>query len=293
MPPKNKSAPETDDNSSLAEMMRSMAAQLTGISDKVEKMDAKFEPISNDVKDLKVILNDLKAENREIKAEVKLMDKKLSDMNEQNNNLENRINHLEQHHRGWSARVLNVPLTQEEEYDNDAVVTKVYELVLQPILHGAVERKMLRYIPTAEQLLEVAHVLPGKPGEPKPIIMRFYNRNVKDTIFKLKKYYAPRVEQGGPSAGGGGRSRAGAGGAGSGQRVGEEPGGFEGRGKYCFPIYEDLTRATFLKMRAISKDERVQSCWTVKGQIKFVLTKNAKEVRKVVSLLDPLDMILE
>jgi hypothetical protein len=31
----------------------------------------------------------------------------------------------------------------------------------------------------------------------------------------------------------------------------------------------------------------------VKGQIKFVLTKNVKEVRKVVSLLDPLDMFLE
>jgi chromosome segregation ATPase len=87
------------------------------------------EPISNDVKDLKVILNDLKAENREIKAEVKLMEKKLSDMNERNNNLENRINHLEQHHRGWSARVLNVPLTQEEENGNIAVINKVYELV--------------------------------------------------------------------------------------------------------------------------------------------------------------------
>ncbi len=60
MPPKNKSAPEAEDNASLAEVMRSMAAQLTGISEKVKKMDAKFDPISNDVKDLKVILNDLK-----------------------------------------------------------------------------------------------------------------------------------------------------------------------------------------------------------------------------------------
>ncbi len=289
MPPKNKKDASDEDNGSMIEMMRAMQAQLSGqlsgLSDKIEKMDSRFDVIDKDVHDVKVILNDLKTENKQLKSEVKAMDKKLQDMDERNNALENRINQLEQHHRGWSARVLNVPLSPDEETDNFSVVTKVYNLVLLPILQGALERKMLRYIPSADQLLEVAHVLPGKTGEPKPIIMRFYNRDIKDTVFKLKKYYAPRVEQSGQRGGGGGGGGAATGGD-------QEPGGFEGRGKFCFPIYEDLTRATFLKMRAISKDERVKSCWTVKGQIKFVLHKNAKEVKRVVSLLDPLDVIL-
>jgi archaellum component FlaC len=283
MPPKNKKDISEENNGSMIEMMRAMqsqlSGQLSGLSEKIEKMDSRFDVIDRDVHDVKVILNDLKTENRQLKSEVKAMDKKLQDMDERNNALENRINQLEQHHRGWSARVLNVPLSPEEESDNFSVITKVYDLVLLPILQGALERKMLRYIPKADQLLEVAHVLPGKAGEPKPIIMRFYNRDIKDTIFKLKKYYAPRMEQSGPRGCGGGGGD-------------QEPGGFEGRGKFCFPIYEDLTRATFLKMRAISKDERVKSCWTVKGQIKFVLHKNAKEVKRVVSLLDPLDVIL-
>jgi hypothetical protein len=75
---------------------------------------------------MKVILSDLKTENKQLKSEVKAMDKKLHDMDECNNALENRNNQLEQHHRGWSARILNVPLSPEEETDNISVVTKVY-----------------------------------------------------------------------------------------------------------------------------------------------------------------------
>jgi hypothetical protein len=225
-------------------------------------------------------------------------------MNTANNALENRIIQLEQHHRSWSARALNIPLSKEEETDNTAVANKVYNLLLLPILKGAVDKKLLQYIPTVDQLLETAHILPGKEGEPKPIIMRFYSRNIKEAIFKLKKFYAPREERasGGGAAGaarggndgtvGGAISWAGV--AGGGERGEEvEPGGFEGRGRYCFPLYEDLTRATFLKLRALSKDSRVKSAWTVKGQIRFTLVKSPKDIRKVVSLLDPLDIILQ
>jgi hypothetical protein len=46
-------------------------------------------------------------------------------------------------------------------------------------------------------------------------------------------------------------------------------------------------------MRAITNDERVKACWTIKGQIRFVLHKNEKDVRRVQSLLTPLDDILK
>jgi hypothetical protein len=78
-------------------------------------------------------------------------------MNEKNNVLENRLNNLEQHHRGWSARVLGIPLTPEDESDNYAVAAKVYDLALLPILRGAVERKLLPAIPVT--------------GDPKPVIV--------------------------------------------------------------------------------------------------------------------------
>jgi len=283
-----------DDGCSLQEMMKDMSKQLTSINTKLERM----ETIETEVRGLKVILNDLKAENKELKAEARATERKLQEMNERNNHLENRLNSLEQHHRGWSARVLNIPLSKEEETDNIKVRDKVYIHALLPILRGAVEKNLLQAIPTAEQLLEVAHILPGPAGQPKPVIMRFYNRNVRDLCFRLKKHYAPRVERGSPGGGGagGGGARGGGGGAagGAGGDVGdEEAGGFEGRGRYRYPLYEDLTRSAFLKMRAISKDSRVKACWSVKGQIRFILNSKPEEVKRVESLLDNLDTILK
>ena len=288
-------APEEEDHTSMLEMMRGMSAQLSAMNIKLEKIDS----IENEVRSLRVLLNDVTNENKLLRTEIKQLDQQLAEMNDKNNSLENRLNSLEQHHRGWSARVLGIPLSPEEESDNYAVAAKVYDLALLPILRGAVERKMLRDIPSADQLLEIAHVLPGKAGDPKPVIVRFYNRNVRDTIFKLKKFFAPREARGGAGGWTAGAGRGGTAGGGAGVLAGvsggsgEEAGGFEGRGKYLFPIYEDLTRSTFQKMRAIAKDSRVQACWSTKGQIKFTLVSSPNEVKKVQSLLDPLDKILK
>ena len=266
-----------EDDRSMMDIIKNMSSQLSSLTAKMEKIDT----IESEVKNLRVLLSDLKSENVQLKADARENERKLSEMNERNSYLEDRLNNLEQHHRGWGARILNVPLTPEEEADNNRVRDIVFNIALRPILEGAVAKNLLSKVPTADQLLETAHVLPGKAGQPKPIIMRFYNRNVRDVCFTLKKYYAPRVEQSG-------------GGRGGAARGGDEgAGGFEGRGRYLYPLYEDLTRATFLKMRAITNDERVKACWTIKGQIRFVLHKNEKDVRRVQSLLTPLDDILK
>jgi hypothetical protein len=52
--------------------------------------------------------------------------------------------------------------------DPEAVVQKVYDLVQQPILAGAKNAGKLRYVPTAEQLLEVAHVFPESLAATNP-----------------------------------------------------------------------------------------------------------------------------
>jgi uncharacterized protein YoxC len=282
---------------SLQQMMKVMSGQLADINKKLEKIDT----IESDVRGLRVLLNDVKQENKQLKEEVKKKEQQLQDMNVRLNHQEDRLNSLEQHHRGWSARVLNVPLNQEEESDNIRVRDKVYNMALLPILRGAVSKNLLPSVPTAEQLLEVAHVLPGPTGQPKPVIMRFYNRHVRDVCFRLKKHFAPREERGSTGGGGagGGGARGGGGGGGGGAAGGggaggdREEGGFEGRGRYLYPLYEDLTRSAFQKMRAISKDSRVKACWSVKGQIKFILSSKPEEVKRVNSLLDPLDIILK
>ena len=306
MPPKKNTTqiPEQgeEDSRTMMEMLRSITAQSalmsTQLADLTTKM-SKMDTIETEIKTLKVLLEDVKNENKQLKSVARETEKKFTELNERNNYLENKMNSLEQHHRSWSARILNIPLSATEETDNATVINRVYTLALLPILRGAVERKLLPAVPSADQVLEVAHVLPSKAGQPKPVIMRFYSRELKDIIFKLKKHYAPREDQqrtSGEEASvpfGGARARErGASGASGGEEE-QEAGGFEGKGRYIYPFYEDLIRSAFLKMRAIKNDSRVKSCWSVKGQIKFVLHSNTKDVRKVVSLLDPLDTILK
>jgi uncharacterized protein YoxC len=281
-----------EEEPSMLDLIKDMSTQLKGLTSKIDNIESEF-------KGLKVMLTDLKNENKQLKADARENERKIAELSDHNNKLEDRLNSLEQHHRGWSARILNIPLP-EGESANDTIRDTVYSLALLPILKGAVAKKLLREVPTAEQLLEVCHVLPGKPGNPRPIIMRFYNRNVRDIIFRMKKFFAPGEGADGAGSGAargepglGNTCVAGAGASGTGAAGGGDPGGFEGRGRYAYPLYEDLTRAAFLKLRAISQDSRVKSCWSTKGQIKFILHSNVKEIKKVSSLLEPLDTILK
>jgi hypothetical protein len=253
--------------------------------DNIDAKLAKIEIIETKVSSMEVLLKDLKQENKSLKAELALKEKQLSDMQSAINQQGVRLNHMDQHHRNWSARVLNVPLTEEEEQDADAVVQKVYNLVLLPILNGAKNARQLRTIPSADQLLEVAHVLPGKPGSPKPIIMRFYSRTLKAVCFRFRREFAPREPKTGRPATRSGSGQESDGAVGGGERNGEN------RGRYAFPLYEDLTRTNLAKLKAISADSRTQSCWSINGIIKFKLV-NSNEIRKVGNILDSLDTIL-
>lgn len=295
MPPKKnteKEASETGDMQmqDLFSLMKSMSVKLNNVESKMVTVEA----FDSEVKTLRVLLEDLKSENIQIKKELKDKDKQLADMQDQLNRQEIRLNHVDQHHRGWSARVMNIPLSDEEEYNNEIVMKKVYELALLPILKGALEAGMLTSIPKVHELLETAHVLPGnntKPGQCKPVIFRFFTRNMKTLCFRLKKEYAARSQ-----ASSGTRREEGAVGGGSGVGEGgrrsQERGGYLGKGKYSYPFYEDLTKANFALMRNIANDPRVQACWSNNSNILFKL-QDSNIVEKVGSILEPLDSILK
>lgn len=246
----------------------------------------KVEVIESELQNIKTLVVSLRDENKELRSALKQKDEELSDLQRTLNDMEIKHNNLEQHHRGWGARVLNIPTTPEEEADPSAMINKVFNLALLPMLRGAVSLGKLKSIPPPEQILEVAHVLPGKPGLPKPIIMRFFSRNIRNMIFSLKRDFAEREQdrrRGGGGAGGGLEE-------GDGAAAGEQGKGRR-TGKFKYPLYDDLTKANLAKMRAISQDDRVLACWTVNGQIKYRL-KSSDQVRRVVSILDPLDKIL-
>jgi len=250
-----------------AEQLKAQAEQLTVINIQLTKVDK----IEAEVKDLKTLIVSLRDENKELKGQLKEKDKVIDDMSKSVAGLEEKLNSVEQHHRSWGARVLNVQVSDAEAADPAAMIVKVYNTALRPMLEAAVRAGKLSEVPPASQVLEVAHVLPGKPGHPRPIIMRFFSRNIRSLCFQFKRDFAPREQSGG-------------------QRAGE--GQESARGRFAYPLYDDLTKPTLNKMRAIAQDDRVQACWTVNGKIHYKL-KDSENVRKVVSIQDPLDTILK
>jgi hypothetical protein len=229
----------------------------------------KLNVLTDKVTDLETSLKAAAAENTSLKATVAKQDDEIA-------SLKDALNSREQHARSWSVRLLNIQLPPGQESNNKVVMDTVYNNVLLPILEGAKQQKEISIIPECENLLDTAHILPGK-GTNKPIIARFFSRYWRSIIFRFRKDFAPRED--GPSAPAT-RSSAGAGAA-----AARAP-----RMKYS--IFEDLTGLNFKQLQSIKQHEAVTSAWSVNGIIKFKV-KNSEQIYKVVSLYDTVDSIIE
>jgi hypothetical protein len=233
-------------------------AELAAISAKLARLD----PIPEKLETMENLLTKLTEENATLKKEIRIRDEEIS-------GLHHRMNTMEQYNRSWSVRVNNIPLAQDDENDPKKVMEAVYSKLVLPILTGAHQQGAIDSIPTLQSSIETAHILPGKPNSPKPIIVRFYSRNLKQTLFRFKKEFSPKpTSSSAPTS--------------TSQRT----------PRLLYPFYEDLTRDNFMKMRALAADQRVSACWTVGGQIRFRLISNPETVHRVKSVYDTVDTIL-
>jgi len=213
--------------------------------------------------ELKALLTGVQTENVALR---KAMEEKESEIM----NLKRRSNDNEQYMRSWSIRILGLAVPKGQDSSNtDTVMRLVYDKVLLPIFQGAVRNKMLHEVPSYLAVLETAHILPSQPNQTAPIIARFYSRNIKSMVFKLKKEFATRQAQ----------------------PVVNQPGSKPGQARPAYPFYEDLTTANFKKMRAIAGDKRVLACWSVAGQLRYRL-HGEEQARKVANIFSTVDEIL-
>jgi prefoldin subunit 5 len=263
-------------------VLKSLANQFTTFGNRLDAVDitnSKITSLENKLVNIETKLEAALADNKKLKEEISTKNKIIEDIGSNVRSLEAKCNDLEQYNRSWSIRAQNIPLAEDEVQNPAAVRDKLYNLALLPIFKGALEKGLISAIPEAEHVLETAHVLPGKQGEHRPIIARFYNRNDKALCLRLKREFAPRTSKQAGRAGTGGGAVGG---------TGSRP---EDGGWYTFPFQEDLTRVNFMKMRAISKHEQVQSCWSVNGSLRFRLV-NSIAVKRVVSVFDPVEAII-
>ena len=111
------------------------------------------------------------------------------------NSLLLKTNSLEQYNRSWSIRVNGLAISSEEEKDSFLVKQKVYDNLLLPILTAAVDNGDLHSVPRVDDLLEAAHILPARDNKAKPVIARFFTRDMRSLVFRFKKEFAPRVRE--------------------------------------------------------------------------------------------------
>jgi hypothetical protein len=252
MPPKKILPVDTDPDSDPKHC--AIMAQLAAMNRRLDKVDLLSEQLGN----IEESMKQLSAENVVIKSSLASTQNTL-------HTIQNTQIRMDQYNRSWSVRIMELPLAPEEEDNPFRLVEVVYTKVFLPILQGALEKDLIPRIPSCEQLLERAHVLPApKPGSIKPIICRFLNRDYRSVCFRLKKEFATRVK-GDPS---------------------------DKRPRYAYPFYEDLSAATFKKMKELQADPRVDSCWSINGQLRFRLT-GSDAVKRVSQIMDPIDSILK
>lgn len=250
MPPK-KQPPPSPTASATASATPDINSQLEELKTLINTYSEKFDRLEG-------ILKTVKDENKEMKKEMKELKKTLGERDDEILGLRERLNDQEQYARSWSIRILGMQVPAEDATHPTKVMRHVHSRLLLPIFRGAVDNGLLRSIPDADQVLETAHILPAKPNAVPAIICRFYSRNIRALVFKLKREFAPRLEPDQPAR--------------EGQAA--RPGRFE------FAVFEDLTRANFAKLRALSQHEKVFACWSVSGSLRYRL-KDSDVVKKV------------
>ena len=271
MPPKSKIV-ETSETSSLDALtasVKTMAASVEAMREELATSNLTINNLTTRLVHIENILKTTQAENNHLKKE-------LADSTLESNQLKAKLNSLEQHHRSWSVRVTGLKIPADDESDSNMVKIHLYEQLLKPILEGAVSKNILPTLPTACEILERAHILPAKDKATKSVIARFYCRDMRALIFRLKKEFAPREKARAATR--------------STSTEGEAPSRpLAARLKY--QIYDDLTKFNFQKMKAIGADKRVDQCWSANGQIKYKLV-GSQTVSSVRSVFDSIDTIL-
>ena len=244
-------------NKSLEDMVIALQSQLETVINQLRDTDARFDKLES-------LFMASQKENAILKNLVVNKDSEIL-------HLKNRINDIEQHNRSCCARIFNIPIDGEEN-DPQNVMRQLYNKLLLPILQGAVERKRLHSVPSCDQIIQTAHVLPGKDNRPKPIFIRFFHHHIKIMIMQLKKDFAPRSNITPPASANSSSSS-------------PKP------RPLLYPIYDDLTRDAFTLMRALNSHRSVQSCWSAGGVIKYRLIDDSI-IRRVSSIYASVESII-
>jgi hypothetical protein len=104
--------------------------------------------------------------------------------------MKEKLNDQKQYVRDWSIRILNLKIPASESTDLETVMLNNFNRVKEPILRGALAKKLISSIPSPHFIMETAHILPAKPDT---LIVRFYTRIIRNMLFRIKHDVEPKA----------------------------------------------------------------------------------------------------
>ena len=238
-------SPSHDSNNS-----RAMEAAIAAINSKLDHMCSKIDKLDSLENDLREARGEIAA----LRSELVQRDKKIAD-------LTNQLNHLDQMSRSNTIRIVGLPV-QSNTATNEVIDT-TYNLLLKPILQGALNAGDIPDLPTSFHLIDTAFTIPSKNTSSATVIMKLANSRLRTAIFKHKKEFAPR---------------------------GPVP-HLNNKILPTYAIYEDLTKTNSAYLRNLIQDDRVSTAWSYGGQIRFRL-HNSERILRVKSTGDTIDSLL-
>ena len=212
------------------------------LNSKLQAINAKQQELEDRVDSLAMDL-DLVKENAA--KDMHTMQNKVESLQQQCHSLETRLkktatkaNENEQYSRRNNLRFWGVKLNQGET-PSDAIVRVVNERLNIKDHDG-------QRLPLTKHHIEMAHPLPApqsaKPGDPAPLIVRFYNRNVRDKIISARRNLKSSVPN-----------------------------------TKSMAISEDLTVENQKLLTKLNTCEVVNSAWTWGGKVFYTHKRNTKK----------------
>ena len=253
---------------------------MTGSKETNDLLRKLQEESKSNFQTLKKLIEDQKSEIKRLNTMVLEKDKKIvkleDDLNQAKKQIQNGLHERELRDRMNSVRIFGLKLDGEPTNVGN-VLENVYSKLIFPILDQAVTAGDIDAVPPCHALLEYGHILPSKKADSPttpPIIVRFFSRHYRYLVFKHKRSYLhPNpVPPSRPP-----QTRSSANSAAATPAV-----AFSSPERSPIYINEDLTSATFKKMKDMIEDKQTYSkVWTVNGRIKFVLKSAPNTVSTV------------
>ena len=231
--------------------------------------------IEDSTKSLTALINynrdELLAKFEEVKTELTAVKSVATAQSKEIFILKTKMNEFEQQDKARSLRIFGLRITKEDDEalgTNKAVVKRIYDRIVKPILTIAKSKNMIDSVPQLGNCLVEGYRVgppPKSDSATPPLVVKFLTKEIRDVVLKLKRENTPPP----PSR--------------------EE----KDAGVKRIIVVEDLTPATHNKLKELVAHADFEKVWTFNGAIRYTLTSDKeKYVRKLASPFTPVPEIL-